>query len=572
MKKIYVLLLISLTIFFFAACGSKDEDEESNESNNNANSSENGNSENSQNNEDGENELTDSDEEPANGNGIYVTCTPGETRPCYEGPSGTQDVGICKSGVATCVEDGTDWSECIGQVLPLPEICGNGIDENCDGEDMTPENAVDYDGDGYTYCDGDCCETGWEEKCSGTNAPERINPTAYEMVGDGVDNNCNGQIDEEEHCDEGLSLAIGDYEGNAVKLAKAMGLCTGLISAEIGLAGEPVTEMIDTNPNACSSDSCNYNKTERMSREKPYYESDYQTFAVTNVFGTAMVPLEGTMLTVLSTGQWNSPTQNAQVATLGAGDMQTASTLPADWLNLIQNCQVPKAPSCNNGIVPQDGLTGQCAGKNASDMPVGQDPIMLTLKIKAPINAEAFEFNLFFMSIEYPGTVCDSNNYNDFFIALLDSTYNEKNPGAEYVNPHDKNLAKDESGNPVGVDLAPAGLFKACNPNCGGGGLIGGMTNSINKWGACTGDELLNGTGFGTDGKSGMVACQSGHGGTGWLRVLGNVVPNEEITLRLALWEQGTVGYGPDHSWDSTVVLDGFKWLPRPGKPGVTPK
>jgi len=64
----------------------------------------------------------------------------------------------------------------------------------------------------------------------------------------------------------------------------------------------------------------------------------------------------------------------------------------------------------------------------------------------------------------------------------------------------------------------------------------------------------------------------SGSGGTGWLKTTGNVVPGEEFTLRLALWEQGVVQYGPDHSWDSTVVLDGFKWLPTPGKPGTEEK
>ena len=164
---------------------------------------------------------------------------------------------------------------------------------------------------------------------------------------------------------------------------------------------------------------------------------------------------------------------------------------------MMPGCEIPKAPSCG-GQNPQEGLTNQCSGK---EIPSVQDPIMLTLKLKVPANARAFEFSLFFMSIEYPTTVCADNNYNDFFVALLDSTYNEKNPGAQYRNPSDKNLAKDDFGNPVGVDLAPAGLFKACNPNCGGGGLIGGMTNSINKWGFCTGDELLNGTGFGTDGK-----------------------------------------------------------------------
>ena len=83
-----------------------------------------------------------------------------------------------------------------------------------------------------------------------------------------------------------------------------MGACAGLISAELSLAGEPVTEQIDTNPNACSGDQgCSYSPTERQSREMPYYESDYQTFAVTSVFGTQMVPVDGSnMLAILSTG------------------------------------------------------------------------------------------------------------------------------------------------------------------------------------------------------------------------------------------------------------------------------
>lgn len=572
--------MILFTAFFFAACAAdEEEDDVTGDNGNNGENEGSGSEGGNDSEENGDREQTDSDEEPVNQGGIYVTCTPGETRSCYDGPSGTEGVGVCKAGVATCVEDGTDWSECIGQVTPQAEICSNGIDENCDGEDMTPENATDYDGDGYNYCNGDCCETGWETNCRGTDSPERINAGAYEMKDNYVDDNCNGQVDEVEHCDAGLSLAIGDYAGNAEKLAKAMGVCAGLVSAELSLAGEPITEQIDTNPDACSSESCNYNPQPRLSRDMPYYESDYQTFAVTNVFGSAMVPEDGSnMLAVLSTGQWDSPTQNASVATLGAGDMQTASKLPSDWLNTMQNCQVPKAPSCNNGIVPQDGLTNQCAGKSDSDIPVGQDPIMLTLKMKVPANARAFEFGLFFMSIEYPTTVCSTNNYNDFFIALLDSTYNEKNPNAEYKNPHDKNLAKDDGGNPVGVDLAPAGLFKACNNvDChqtNTGGLIGGSTYSVNSWGFCEGEEKLIGTGFESGSKSMLnpTPCMSGHGGTGWLRVVGNVEPNEEITLRLALFEQGEVGYGPDHSWDSTVVLDGFQWLPTPKKPGVSPK
>ncbi|HQN73588.1 MAG TPA: MopE-related protein [bacterium] len=123
--------------------------------------------------------------------GIYPECTPCEKRECYEGPSSTKGVGLCKAGVTTCTEDGTEWGECLGQVLPKAEICGDGIDQNCDGSDMTHENKYDIDGDGYTYCDGDCCETYFD--CP---FPESVNSGSKEIAGNGIDDNCNGKIDE----------------------------------------------------------------------------------------------------------------------------------------------------------------------------------------------------------------------------------------------------------------------------------------------------------------------------------------------------------------------------------------
>ena len=92
MKKINVLFMILFTLFFFAACAS--DEEEGGESGGTNNNSENGGGNNNEGSngggeETGDTEQTDSDQEPVNQGGIYVTCTPGETRSCYEGPSGT---------------------------------------------------------------------------------------------------------------------------------------------------------------------------------------------------------------------------------------------------------------------------------------------------------------------------------------------------------------------------------------------------------------------------------------------------------------------------------------------------
>ncbi|MBI4223435.1 MAG: hypothetical protein HY609_00740, partial [Deltaproteobacteria bacterium] len=53
-------------------------------------------------------------------------------RGCYEGPSYAVSVGICTEGRQTC--DAGEWSACSGAVLPAAsEICGNDLDDNCDG-------------------------------------------------------------------------------------------------------------------------------------------------------------------------------------------------------------------------------------------------------------------------------------------------------------------------------------------------------------------------------------------------------------------------------------------------------
>ena len=61
------------------------------------------------------------------------SCKPGDQKACYDGPDGTEGVGLCKSGMKTCADDGKSWGACDGQVLPMPEDCNSRGDENCDG-------------------------------------------------------------------------------------------------------------------------------------------------------------------------------------------------------------------------------------------------------------------------------------------------------------------------------------------------------------------------------------------------------------------------------------------------------
>ncbi len=88
--------------------------------------------------------------------------------------------------------NGTDCDDNNADINPAAtEDLGDGIDNDCDGEIDVP----DRDGDGFAALDGDCMDVSPEEDPVLADLAKGVNPSATEVCGDGLDNDCDGFID-----------------------------------------------------------------------------------------------------------------------------------------------------------------------------------------------------------------------------------------------------------------------------------------------------------------------------------------------------------------------------------------
>ncbi len=167
-------------------------------------------------------------------------CEPGQTRSCYDGPAGTEDVGVCHGGTQTCGESG-QWLDCLGEQRPIAEMC-DGLDGNCDG---TVDEGVKNVCGGCASLDGkpgDNCPGCGRLACKNAEALKCVAPA--ETIG--------GDCQTEEGC-LGRYLCGDDGKVSCVGPKKnACGTCGG---PELGdLGGACRNEAQCDGLNVCSSD------------------------------------------------------------------------------------------------------------------------------------------------------------------------------------------------------------------------------------------------------------------------------------------------------------------------------
>ncbi|GMV17848.1 MAG: LamG domain-containing protein [Polyangiaceae bacterium] len=137
------------------------------------------------------------------GTGGGGVCNDGQQQPCYAGPPGTEGVGICKAGVQDCA--GGKWGSCQGQVVAATAEACNGLDDDCNG--------LADEGFGQTTCGKGACSVTTANCVNGVPVactPKTASPTEK---CDGVDDDCDGTIDEGCVCTTGQTQPC--YSGPA---------------------------------------------------------------------------------------------------------------------------------------------------------------------------------------------------------------------------------------------------------------------------------------------------------------------------------------------------------------------
>jgi len=275
----------------------------------------------------------------------------------------------------------------------------------------------DLDGDGWTAADGDCCD-GPADGC-GPEAPW-VNPGAFESPGNGLDDDCDGAIDNPAPTDCSTVPKLTGLTGP--DLAQALDLCrTTVLNPPPAQRRWGVIEAALLRATGTDSDANLVN---------------FQA-AVLADFGPNNLPVANATMAALAT-------KTARDA--ADPGFQEVEAEPA-WVDFRVAPLHYDAPGCPAG--PFDAVNSA----------------RLRLQLRVPTNAVGLSFRFNFFSAEFPE---QCQQYNDHALALLTSLA----PGI----PPDRNILHDENLDPVATNWV---FYEVCTPvtgqSCqfGPAGLVG---------------------------------------------------------------------------------------------------